>query len=282
MVKLKELRKIAAAELRLCQNDSPLADADYILKSLGYNKTELLIGEKTVPEQTEQEFYRALNRLKNGEPVQYIVGECEFMSLKFRVDSSTLIPRADTEILVEAVLERVDAKSSARILEIGSGSGCIAVSLAKYLPLATVTAVDISQSAIKVASQNAKDNGVDDRVTFFQCDIIKDFEQISGSFDAVVSNPPYIPQCDIDRLDKKVKDFEPLTALIGGEDGLDFYRHITEIASLKDGGFLAFEVGINQAQDVKALLKGNDFEKTEILKDLSGIERVVLGYKKEM
>ena len=276
MVKIKEIRKKAAERLKSAENDSPLADTDYILKNMGFSKNDILLGDKELDETRENDFWQAINRVELGEPVQYVTGKCEFMSLNFEVNSATLIPRSDTEILVETVVEHCKGKKDINILEIGSGSGCIAVSLAKFLPNASVVSVDISSDALNVAQRNADSNGVSDRVEFVKHDILSGFPVSGMLWDVIVSNPPYIPSGDIDGLDKKVKDFEPLTALDGGADGLDFYRFISKNAPFSKDGVLAFEVGINQAKAVADMLSER-FCDIKIAKDLSGIERVVLG-----
>ena len=277
MVKLKELRKLSSAELETLGNDSPLADVDFVLTNLlRFQKSDLIFGEKVLGEEQEELFFEAMERLKQGEPVQYVVGGCEFMSLWFRVNSATLIPRADTEILVEEIIGQMSDKENVEIFEIGTGSGCIAVSLAYYLKSARVTAVDISKEALRTATENAKDMGVGDICTFLECDIMKGFPKLKKLPDVVVSNPPYIPKRDILDLEKKVKEFEPLSALDGGEDGLDFYRRIAETTELAPGGILAFEVGIGQAEAVADIMKSR-FCDIEIKCDLAGIKRVVVG-----
>lgn len=273
MVKLKALRKSAIEGLRMTNNDSPSADVDSILISMGFSKSDIIIGEKELNHEQSKIFDNSLQRLMSGEPVQYVVGGCEFMSLWFQVNPSTLIPRGDTEILVEQLIERLNGKS-VKILDIGSGSGCIAISLAHYLPQSEVFSVDISEKAIETARINAKANGVEQRCRFELCDIMNSLPEFIP--DVVVSNPPYIPNCDIDGLDSKVKDFEPLTALIGGDDGLDFYRRISRHIPLSENGILAFEVGINQASDVAEIMSER-FEEIQIKKDLGGIERTVVG-----
>ncbi len=276
MVKLKEVRKKAAESLALCLNDSPLADVDYILKSLGFSKTDIILGEKTISAEELKSFDAAMERLKTGEPVQYVVGKCEFMSLEFAVSPATLIPRCDTEILVEAVIDFCKGKESPEILEVGCGSGCVSVSLAHFLPDARILAVDISKDAILVAKQNAEKNKVSDRVEFRHHNILEGFSDLNFVPDVVVSNPPYIKSEDIKTLDKKVRDFEPCLALDGGEDGLDFYRFISKNAIFQKGGLLAFEVGIDQANHVSEFMSER-FKDIKIVKDLAGIERVVLG-----
>ena len=279
MVKLKELRKKSIEILKGCQNDSPLADADYILTHLGFSKTDLLLGEKEVDQSTEKVFWQYINRLESGEPVQYITGRCEFMSLDFEVDTHTLIPRSDTEILVETVIEAANTMPNPNILEVGSGSGCIAISLAHYVQKAKICSIDISDGALAVARRNAAANGVSDRTEFIKHNVFDGFDFCKNIPDIIVSNPPYIPKADILTLDKKVKDFEPLTALDGGNDGLDFYRFITQNCILAKNGYLAFEVGINQAQDVAEIMSER-FCDIKIIPDLAEIERVVVGKMK--
>lgn len=281
MVNLKNLRKSAAAELEGCGNDSPLADVDYILMHmLNFEKGDIVLGDKTIDDKQKATFDSALLRLKSGEPVQYIAGGCEFMSLWFQVNSATLIPRADTEILVESIIDMGKNREHLNIFEIGTGSGCIAVSLAHYLPRARVISADISAEALKVAAQNAERLGVDDRCKFTQCDIMKEFPRQDVLPDIVVSNPPYIPSADIEGLDNKVKLYEPLSALEGGCDGLDFYRRIARDVPVKTEGILAFEVGIGQAQAVSRIMSDR-FTDIEIRCDIAGIERVVMGRLKK-
>jgi release factor glutamine methyltransferase len=277
MVKIRDIRRKSAQNLEQCGNNSPLADIDFVLNNLGFNKTDIILGEKQLDDAQQKDFESALNRLQNGEPVQYIVGRCEFMSLEFEVSPATLIPRADTEILVETVAELCKNKKKISILEVGSGSGCIAISLAYTLKSADILSLDISDDALTVARRNAERHNVSDRVQFEQWDIMDGFSLINEPPDVVVSNPPYIPHDDVFTLDRKVKDFEPRLALDGGDDGLDFYRKISKEAPLKADGILAFEVGINQADDVSRIMKER-FVNIKVVKDLSGIDRVVAGW----
>lgn len=274
MVSLKELRRQAIQKLAEAKNNSPAADADFLLRALGFSKNDIILGDKTVDAKAAESFLKAVERVEYGEPVQYVAGGCEFMSMWFEVSDATLIPRCDTEILVEKVIGLCADRKPLDIFEVGSGSGCVAISLAKNLPWAKVVSADISAAALKVAKKNAKRLGVSDRVTFIEHDITKGFPKFSKLPGVVVSNPPYIPSADIARLDKKVKAFEPAAALDGGDDGLDFYRLISSGASLEKGGILALEVGAGQAQSVAKMLCGRFFD-IEITKDLSGIDRVV-------
>ncbi len=213
-------------------------------------------------------------------PVQYIVGKCEFMSLDFIVNESTLIPRGDTEILVEALIEYIKKYDFKTILDIGTGSGAVAVSTAAYCPQVSVTAVDVSEDALKTAKDNAKLNNVSERVSFFKSDVFKD---VSGKFDAIVSNPPYIKSDLIPNLLPQVKDFEPLIALDGGTDGLYFYKKIISGSCryLSNTGMLFFEIGFDQGEEVSGIMRYYGFADIKILKDLAGLDRVVLGKKTE-
>lgn len=212
-------------------------------------------------------------------PLQLITGGQEFMSMDFMVDGNVLIPRQDTEILVEKVIElRGEAGKQQRILDIGTGSGCIAVSLAANIENSEVTAVDISEAALGVAQNNALSNGVADRVKFIKSNLFSALPE-DYTFDIIVSNPPYIPTADIDGLEPEVKCFEPMLALDGGLDGLDFYRKISEGAKkhLNANGLLAFEVGIYQADSVSHILSEDGYSNIKVVKDLSGVKRVVYG-----
>ncbi len=281
MVKIKELRKNALKALEQTKSDSPLADIDYLLLHLlHFSREDLILGDKTLDSHQVQLFDSALTELKKGVPVQYTAGGCEFMSLWFETSKSTLVPRADTETLVELIIEKYKNKGPLNILDIGTGTGCIAISLAHFLPEARVFGIDISPKALETAENNAKNLGVADRSSFFQWDILKGFPDLPAEMDIIVSNPPYIPDADILFLSEKVKDFEPISALAGGTDGLHFYRNITENVKLAKNGCLAFEVGINQAEDVASIMEKR-FSQIKTEKDLNGIDRVVWGILKD-
>lgn len=243
---------------------------------MGLDKLKIIVnGDRPLNHFEEKKFKELIKRRKEGEPVKYILGTCEFMGLDFDVNPHVLIPRPDTEIIVEAVLERLDRGT---LLEIGSGSGCISVSLAYYNKKINAVSMDISPDATQTAKKNAEKNGVSGRVKFITADV---FNGIEGVYDAIVSNPPYIETDVIPTLQPEVQR-EPITALDGGPDGLDFYRYITANAPkhLNEGGLLAFEVGHIQADSVSAMME-KDFKNIQVVKDLAGINRVVLGYKRE-
>lgn len=217
-------------------------------------------------------------------PVAQILGEKEFMGLTFKVTADTLVPRPDTEILVQAAVDRLRAMAGEeplRFADIGTGSGAICLSVLHYLAGTVADTVDISPAARAVAEENAASLGLADRVTFHTGDLLQPLSGIS--FAAILSNPPYIPEADIATLAPEVRLKEPHTALSGGQDGLDFYRRLANEAPamLVPGGFTAFEVGIHQAGDVATLLKANPLiDRTEILPDYAGIDRVVVGWRK--
>lgn len=217
-------------------------------------------------------------------PVAQILGEKEFMGLTFKVTADTLVPRPDTEILVQAAVDRLRAMAGEeplRFADIGTGSGAICLSVLHYLADTVADTVDISPAARAVAEENAASLGLADRVTFHTGDLLQPLSGIS--FAAILSNPPYIPEADIAKLAPEVRLKEPHTALSGGQDGLDFYRRLANEAPamLVPGGFTAFEVGIHQAGDVADLLKANPLiDRTEILPDYAGIDRVVVGWRK--
>ncbi|NMD99739.1 peptide chain release factor N(5)-glutamine methyltransferase [Selenomonas bovis] len=261
--------------------ESPRLDAEVLLSHiLGRERIYLYVHFDEPLEPTELARYReAIKQRVQRVPVAYIIGEKEFMGLTFRVTADTLVPRPDTEILVQAAVERLRAHGEApRFADIGTGSGAICLSVLHFLPKAQADTVDISPAARAVAEENAAALEVADRVTFHTGDLLA---PLAGQcYDAILSNPPYIPDGDIAALAPEVRLKEPRTALAGGKDGLDFYRRLTADApaNLKDGGFLAVEVGIHQAAPVAALAVPA-FSRTEILKDYAGIERVVIAWK---
>lgn len=229
-------------------------------------------------EVTNEEYEKAMTmtaQREMGEPLQYILGSTEFMSLEFFVRDGVLIPRADTETLVEAVLNTLSREKAYSVLDICTGSGCIGISLAHYRENVTADLIDISDTAIETAKKNIRRNGMQERVNVYKCDILKEYPD--RKYDIIVSNPPYIESDTIQTLQTEVRDYEPHLALDGGKDGLTFYRRIIEIAPklLNKNGFLAFEIGYNQGAAVSELM--TEFSEVEIIKDLCGNDRVVIG-----
>lgn len=250
---------------------------------LSFSRVQLFTHSKDEISEEQEKVYKDLiyRRLK-GTPTQYLTNEQEFMSLPFYVNNHVLIPRQDTEILVETALELIDRKKEFQVLDVCTGSGCIGISIAYYAPLSRVIGIDISEPALNVAEHNAKLNQVNDRVHFIKSNLFKGVsEDLKGTIDMIVSNPPYIPTDEIKGLMKEVSEYEPTIALDGGKDGLDFYRFIVKDGKeyLKSGGILLFEIGYNQGDEVAWLLKSHGFNSVEIKKDLAGLNRVVFGIK---
>ncbi len=221
-------------------------------------------------------YLEAIARRSRNEPIQYITGHQEFYGLRLRVTPAVLIPRPETEHLVEAVLERLPPDSPATIADIGTGSGAIAIALAAHLPHAQITALDISPEALAVARSNAETHNVSDRIRFLESDLLNAL-QPGESFDAIVSNPPYVASADDATLHPEVRDHEPTSALFAGEDGLDIYRRLIPQAKahLKPNGLLALEIGQGQRESLATLLK--DWNDVTFVNDLQQIPRVALA-----
>lgn len=221
-----------------------------------------------------------IQRRLRGEPLAYISGSWEFYGLPMTVTPDVLIPRMDTEILVEAAIDAVKAMGmKGRILDLCCGSGCIACALANELPAARLVAADLSPSALEVCRKNIKDNKLTSRIIPMNADAMTWPPMSIGSFDIIVSNPPYIPSFELIELDCSVRDYEPMTALDGGEDGLDFYRAIIKYwtITLRANGLMMFEVGEGQAQDVSRMLLAAGYVSVETRRDTLGFDRVVIG-----
>ena len=222
------------------------------------------------------DYFKAIKKLKQGVPLQHITNMQEFMKLNFYVSQDVLIPRPDTEILVEEVINIAKKIRAKKILDLCTGSGAIAVSLAKYIEDSQITATDISEKALRVAKLNAKNNEVEDKITFIKSDLFKEIPK--EKYDIIVSNPPYIRKEEIERLDREVKK-EPHIALDGGEDGLDFYRKIIHNSEeyLKFNGYLCLEIGYDQKIDVIELIENEEkYKDTYSKKDLYGNDRIVI------
>lgn len=262
--------------------DSPRLDAEVLLSHvLGKERIYLYVHFDEPLEAPELAAYREYIKQRVArQPVAYIIGRREFMGLSFKVTPAVLVPQPDTEILVQAALDRLAAKPAARIADIGTGSGAIVLSLLYYRKELQASAVDISADALAVAAENAASLGVVERVMFCEGDLLA---PLAGQqFAAIVSNPPYIPTADIAGLAPEVRTAEPMGALDGGADGLVFYRRLVADAPalLASDGFLAMEVGIHEAAPVAALAQASGaFARTEVLKDLAGIERVVVCWR---
>ncbi len=283
MIRLQDIIKEGRTKFEGLTQTPALDTELLVCHVLKITKLDILMEPgKEVSEENVNSIRSLFEKRVAGNPVQYLIGTEGFMGLEFEVTPSVLIPRPDTELLVEKVIELADNKKGMHILDIGTGSGAISISVAYYIKSARVETVDISIEATQVAKRNAILNGVSDRVTFLNGDL---FEPVSKDalYDIIVSNPPYIPSKDIEALQVEVAVHEPRLALDGGEDGYDFYRRIIEMspAYLNDKGILAFETGHDQAKTIASLMSASgNFESLSIYKDLNGIERVVIGFKK--
>lgn len=230
--------------------------------------------DEEMSEEQEMQYRRCIEIRASHMPLQHITGKAYFMGLEFQVNEDVLIPRFDTEVLVEEVLKRI--KENAHVLDMCTGSGCILLSILHEKPDCTGVGADISPKALAVAKKNA--DRLEIQASFIHTDL---FEHITEKYDIIVSNPPYIQTEVIETLDDEVKKHEPMLALDGMEDGLYFYRKITAQAAefLKDKGYLCFEIGYDQGKSVSALMKEAGFEQITVIKDLSGLDRVVIGGK---
>lgn len=264
-------------------SDTPRLDVELLLQKCLGDVDRIYIHmnlDKKLSDNQKEYFLSMIKDRLNGRPIAYIVGHREFMGLDFYVKEGVLIPRPDTETLVEEIIEICKDKY-VNILDIGTGSGAITVSLAKYLPKSKLTSFDISDIPLEVGKINAINNGVDNKIEFIKSDLFSAIKEKDIKFDVIVSNPPYIRKADMNTLHTQVKDYEPYNALEGGIDGLDFYKNITEQSHLyiNKGGVLAYEVGHDQAQDVAMIMQKNGYTNIYTKKDIQGIDRVVIGFK---
>lgn len=278
---IREALSLAAKALAEAGVPDPLAEAEYLLThilkctrpGLFLDTGRMLTGDEAAA------FKAAIERRKKREPAQYIAGDVEFRGHTIKVTRATLIPRPETELAVdEALIGAGAVGSGAVIVDLCTGSGCIAVSVAVEFARCRVYATDISSAALEVARENAVLNGVADRVEFLEGDLFAPLpERLEGAVDIIISNPPYVSLPEMEGLAPEVRDFEPETALFGGTDGLDFLRRIIAEAPryLKKGGRLIMEIGYSQSEKVKEMAgKDGRYEAISLRKDYSGIERI--------
>lgn len=287
---LLELLNWSTTYLREHGIENPRLNAELLLaRCLNLTREGLYtrLGDRFGKEGKESLEY-LIRRRVSGEPLQYILGHQEFWSIYLRVDPRVLIPRPETELLVEqslSILSEGSLKGTPRVLEIGTGSGAIAISLAKEVRDLFIVATDISGEALLLARENALSAGVDHQIMFVKGDLFGPFRLMreKGSFDLILSNPPYIQCSEIQNLAREIKDYEPIVALNGGADGMAFYRSIVSQGPryLREGGWLLLEVGKGQGKTLSAMIEEEGFfTRAERIKDLSGIERVVKAQKK--
>ena len=246
------------------------AEVNFIMRNFLNIKNPYL--DEIKLENKQDELQNIFEKRKRGLPLQYILNKAEFMGEIFFVDENVLIPRPETEILVLKTLEKANQINASKILDIGTGSGCIAIMLKKNLPSTNISSCDISENALNVAKENSKNLNAE--VNFIKSDL---FENIQNKFDIIVSNPPYIPPKEKENIQREVS-FEPDLALYTKDElGIEFYEKIIKQAKthLNNGGFLLFELGINQSDIVKSLFIDYNYNEIEIIKDLDGIDRVI-------
>jgi release factor glutamine methyltransferase len=260
-------------------SDNATRDAELLLlHTLEISRVSLIAHPDRELTPAQQALYEeTIARRLLHEPIQYITGQQEFYGLTLHVTPAVLIPRPETEHLVEAVLKLFPPDKPLRIADIGTGSGAIAIALAAHLPQATIIALDISPEALTIAAANAREHNVAGRIQFLQSDLLSALDHVAETFDAIVSNPPYIPESDRSTLHPQVRDHEPAVALFAGETGLDIYRRLIPQAldTLKPNGLLALEIGHGQQADLARLLA--DWQKVSFINDLQQIPRVALA-----
>ena len=264
--------------LKLEKISTPKLKARLLLQYVLKKPRQYLIvyDNQKLTDKEEQEYLKYIELVAQGEPIEHITHQKEFMKLDFYVDENVLIPRQDTEVLVEEVIKIAKNIRAKKILDLCTGSGAIAVSLAKYLENIQITALDISRKALDVAIANAKNNHVQEKITFVESNLFQDLAQ--EKYDIIVSNPPYIRSEEIEKLDEEVKR-EPKVALDGGKDGLEFYRKIIDqgYQYLKYGGYICFEIGYDQKEEVLQIIKDKkQYTETYCKKDLYDNDRVIV------
>lgn len=279
---VQELLVQGYKELKEAQIESYMLDVQLILAHvLKTDKLSIILNrDKQVEAADAIEYKKLINLRKNSMPVKYITGRCEFMGLEFNIRQGVLIPRPDTEILVETVLRDVKEQGLENICDVCCGSGAIGLSIAKLTEKTKVELYDISDTAVELTQENAALLEVCEKVEVVKSDLLQWAFKKSKSFQVIVSNPPYIKEEEIPKLMKDVRDYEPHIALSGGKDGLDFYRRITEesVKLLEKGGLLAYEIGFDEGEAVRYILESYGFKDIECIKDLSGYDRVIKGY----
>ena len=284
---IMDLLKAAEKHFKEKEIEAPRLHAEILLAYvMQATRIELYLKHDRPVSRSELEKFRSLCRERlNGKPLQYITGEQIFYGHSFLVDERVLIPRPETELVLEHTLDRavvsdIPEGQKLTILDIGTGSGCLAIMLALKLPDAIITAVDFSAKALEVAKHNAGEHGVADRIRFLQTDVLCSgfIDEVAGAYDVVLSNPPYIPEQEWEELAPEVKNHEPKMALVT-PDGFEFYRAISRSASalLKPGGMLCFELHAEGAEKVREIVDTHGFRNVEVHKDYSGWDRVLSG-----
>jgi len=281
MITVLDVIKLSTDYLQKKGVESPRANSEILLAEiLKCKRLELYLSfDKPLAESEVQVYREAIRRRGLRIPLQYIVGNVEFFGLKLIVNENVLIPRPETELLVEKIINESVKSTSLKILDIGVGSGNISLSILKNLPNTNVVAIDISQIALEVAKQNAELNSLQDRIELKHFDIMKDDLNILGKFDLIVSNPPYVSENDFESLEPELKVHEPRIALTDNSNGISFYKRIIEVSDqiLGRNGKIYFELGMGQSDIVKKLFEEKGFSNINVTKDYSGIDRIICG-----
>ena len=279
-MKYQEILNAGSKILKLNNIKSNNLDSEILLSStLKLDRSQLLLNlDKRIENQEKKIFFNFIERRRKNEPIAYITGYKEFWKNKFKVNKNVLIPRPDTETIIEQVLNELDINSSKKILDIGTGSGCIIISILNERKKCFGVGIDISKNAVKLAKYNAKIQHIDNRVKFLNSDIDNFY---GDKYDLIISNPPYIKHHKINGLEKDIKNHEPKVALDGGIDGYDKIRLIIEKSStlIKKRGKLFLELGINQTRETIKILNLNGFYKTKVVKDLARKNRCIVSTK---
>ena len=279
-MKYQEILNKGSNILKLNDIKSYSLDSEILLSStLKLDRSQLLLNlNKKIENKERKNFFKFIKRRSKNEPIAYITGYKEFWKSIFKVDKNVLIPRPDTETIIEQVLKELDIYSSKKILDIGTGSGCILISILNERKRCFGVGVDISKNAVKLAKYNAKIQHIDNRIKFFNSDIDNFY---GDKYDLIISNPPYIKRCEINGLEKDIKNYEPSVALDGGIDGFSKIKLIIEKSStlIKKKGKLFLEIGIDQKKETLKILNSNGFYKIKVVKDLASKNRCLVSTK---
>lgn len=275
------LLNLATKMLKSKKIDTARLDSQLILgKVLNKDKIYLMINSnEEVEKEKEEEFLNLINKRMENMPVRYILGEVDFMGLDFYIKEGVLIPRSDTEVLVEEVLKIIAEDEKLYVCDLCSGSGAIGISLAYYRKNIMVDLIDFYEKPEEISKKNIIKNNLENQVNFIKSDLLKEPIKNLKEYDIIVSNPPYIKEDVIETLMDDVKNYEPRSALSGGDSGLIFYERIVEESKkvLKENGILAFEIGYDQGDSVSNIMKNNGYIDIKVVKDLAGLDRVVIG-----
>ncbi|MHB9036810.1 MAG: peptide chain release factor N(5)-glutamine methyltransferase [Armatimonadota bacterium] len=274
--------KTAVERLGQVGIESPLLESQLLMaKALGCGRGDIIAHpERSLSDSERDMFLSLVDKRASHHPLAYILGHREFYGLDIEVSPGVLIPRQETEILVESIISRLNALAFEPIIaDIGTGSGAIAIAIAASMPSAKIYATEISPEALKVARRNIENHLLSDRLTLLEGDMLDPLKNLGIEFDAIVSNPPYIPSAEIETLQPEVAVYEPRGALDGGPDGLDAYRRLfpDALGLLRESGFVAVEVGMGEADAVKEIARAAGYREIDIIRDFAGIERVVVA-----